>query len=87
MSLRRSHEDALLTSEEIAMIRQVLAACSNVLSWAAQHGSLQLETVVAEAAQAADLGRSPGGLAYRVNLAIDYLDFAPAARAASRSAR
>jgi hypothetical protein len=80
MTLRRAHEDAVLTSEEIAMIRQALTACSNVLAWAAQHGSLQLETVVTEVAEAAGPGRSPGGLACQVNLAIDYLDFAPAAR-------
>jgi hypothetical protein len=80
VTLRRAHEDAVLTSEEAAIIRQALAACSKVLTWAGQHGSLQLETVVAEAAEAAGLGRSPGGLAYQVSLAIDYLDFAPAAR-------
>jgi hypothetical protein len=80
MTLRAAHEDALLTGEETAMIRQALAACAQVLTWAGQHGSLQLETVVAEAAEAAGLGRSPGALAYRVSLAIDYLDFAPAAR-------
>ena len=80
MTLRRAHEDAVLTSEETAMIRQALAACATVLTWAGQHGSLQLETVVAEAAEAAGLGRSPRGLAYRVSLAIDYPDFAPAAR-------
>ena len=68
------------------MIRQALAACSNVLTWAAQHGSLQLETVVAEAAEAAGLGRSPGALACQVNLAIDYLDFAPAARSTAVTA-
>jgi hypothetical protein len=34
---------------------------------------------VTEAAEAAGLGRSPGALACQVNLAIDYLDFAPAA--------
>ena len=60
------------------MIRQVLAACAKVLTRAGQHGSLQLETVVAEAGEAAGLGRGPGGLACQVNLAIDYLDFAPA---------
>lgn len=78
MTLRRAHDQAVLTSEETAMIRRALAACSTVLTWAGQRGSLQLETVVAEAAQAAGLGRSPGGLACHVNLAIDYLDFAPA---------
>jgi hypothetical protein len=80
MTLRRAREDAVLTGEEVAMIRQALAACSTVLTWAGQHGSLQLETVVAGAAEAAGPGRSPGGLACRVSLAIDYLDFAPAAR-------
>lgn len=80
MTLRRARQDAVLTGEEAAMIRQALAACSNVLAWAARHGSLQLETVVTQAAEAAGLGRSPGALACQVNLAIDYLDFAPAAR-------
>jgi hypothetical protein len=80
MTLRRAHQDAVLTAPEIAMIRQVLSACSGVLTWAGQHGSLQLETIVTHAAEAAGLGRSPGALACQVNLAIDYLDFAPAAR-------
>ena len=80
MTLRARHEDAVLTSTETAMIRQALAACATVLTWAGQHGSLQLETVVAQATEAAGLGRSPGGLAHDVNLAIDCLDFAPAAR-------
>ena len=62
------------------MIRQALAACAKVLTGAGQHGSLQLETVVAEAAEAAGPGRTPGGLAYQVSLAIDYLGFAPATR-------
>jgi hypothetical protein len=82
MTLRRTHEQAVLTSEEITVIRQALAACSKVLAWAGQHGSLQLGDVVAEAAEAAGLGRSPGGLACTVSLAIDHLDFAPAPRSA-----
>jgi hypothetical protein len=80
MTLRRADEDAVLTAGETAMIRHALVACSDVLTWAGQHGSLQLETVVTKAAEAAGLGRSPGALACKVNLAIDYLDFAPAAR-------
>ncbi len=88
MTLRRAHQDAELTAEEITVIRQALVACSNVLTWAGQHGSLQLETVVAQATEAAaeitaaaGRGRTAGGLYYDVNLAIDYLDFAaPAAR-------
>ena len=80
MTLHRADEDAVLTAGETAMIRQALVACSDVLTWAARHGSLQPETVVTLAAEAAGLGRSPGALACKVNLAIDYLDFAPAAR-------
>jgi hypothetical protein len=80
MTLRRADEDAVLTAEEIAMIRHALVACSTVLTWAGQHGSLQLETIVTQAAEIAGLGRSPGALACKVNLAIDYLDFAQPAR-------
>jgi hypothetical protein len=80
MTLRRAGEGAMLTAGEVAMIRQALSACSDVLTWAGRHGSLQLETVVAHVAETAGLGGSPGALACQVNLAIDYLDFAPAAR-------
>ncbi len=44
MRLRAAHEEALPPGEETAMIRQALAACAKVLTWAGQHGSLQLET-------------------------------------------
>lgn len=87
MTLRRPHEDALLTSEEIAVIRRVLSACSQVLTWAGQHGSQELQVLLADVTQAAEGHRSPSGLAYHVNLAIDYLDFAPAARTGARSTR
>jgi hypothetical protein len=80
MTLRRAHEDAVLTSEEIAVIRRTLAACSQVLTWAGQHGDRQVREMMAEATRAAEGNRSPGGLAYYASLAIDYLDFAPAAR-------
>ncbi len=80
MTLRQPHEDALLTSDEIAVIRQALVACSKLLSWAAHDGGPQFREAAACAADDAGLGRSPGGLAYRASLAIDYLDFAPAAR-------
>ena len=80
MTLRQPHQDALLPAGDAARIRQVLAACSAVLTWAGQHGSLQLETVVAQAAEAAGLGRAPGALAYETCRAIDALDFSQAAR-------
>lgn len=78
MSLRRHDDDAVLTSQEIAFVRRVLIACSQVLTWASQHGDPQLREVIAEAAMAAEGNRSPGGLACSASLAIDYLDFAAA---------
>jgi hypothetical protein len=80
MTLRRTHEAAELTAEEIAVIRRALSACSQVLTWAGQHGDPEFCQMLAEATLAAEGNRSPGGLAYYVNLAIDYLDFAPPAR-------
>jgi hypothetical protein len=77
MTPRQAHQDAILTGEEIAVIREALAACSQLLGWAGQHGDPQFREAAAEAA---GLSRSPAGLAYHVSLAIDYLDFAPAAR-------
>ncbi len=79
MTLRATHHDAVLTSEEIAVIRRALTACSQVLTWAGQHGDQELREMLADVTRAAEGNRSPGGLAYYVNLAIDYLDFAPAA--------
>ena len=80
MTLRRDYQDAVLTCEEITLIRRALATCSQVLTWAEQHSGPQFRAAVAEASAAAGLPRSPSGLGYDVNLAIDYLDFAPAAR-------
>jgi hypothetical protein len=80
MTLRQPHEDAVLTSEEIAVIREALAACSKLLGWAGQHDDPGLRGAAAAATEAAGLSRSPSGLGYHVSLAIDYLDFAPAAR-------
>jgi len=77
VSLRQPHQDALLFSEEIPVIRRSLAACSKLLAWAEANGGPQFRQAVAEASGAARL--SPSGLAYEVSLPIDYLDFAPAA--------
>ncbi len=76
-ALRRPHEQAVLAPEEVARVRQVLADCSAVLSLIEDRarGLLQEATWAATADK-----RSPGGLIYHVNLAIDYLDFAPAVR-------
>ena len=80
MSLRRADEDALLTSEEIAMVRQVLVSCSHLLAWAGAHAGPAWHQAAAEITAAAGRGRTAGGLYYDVNLAIDYLDFAAPAR-------
>jgi hypothetical protein len=80
MSLRRPDEDAVLASEEIAMVRQVLVGCSNLLAWAGAHAGPAWHEAAAEITAAAGRGRTAGGLYYDVNLAIDYLDFAAPAR-------
>lgn len=79
MTLRQPRQDAVLPAGDAARMRQVLVACSTVLIWARKHGSLQLETVMAQAAEAAGLGRAPGTLAYETCLAIGTLDFSQAA--------
>ena len=76
MTLRRPGEDAVLASEEIAMVRQVLVACSDLLAWAGAHAGPAWHEAAAEITAAAGRGRTAGGLYYDVNLAIDYLDFA-----------
>lgn len=59
MRLRGTHQDAMLTSEEITLIRHTLTACSQVLTWAAEHASQQVREMIAEAAHAAHGNRSP----------------------------
>jgi hypothetical protein len=80
MTLRRPHEDAVLTSEEIAMVRQVLVSCSDLLAWAGAHAGPAWHEAAAEITAATGHGRTAGGIYYDVNLAIDYLDFAAPAR-------
>lgn len=80
MSLRLPWEEAVLSGEEITKVRQVLADCSAVLTAVQETGGPALSEVT----RAVTAGKhSPGGLIYHVNLAIDYLDFAPAARSLS----
>jgi hypothetical protein len=76
MTLRRPDEDAVLASEEIAMVRQVLVSCSDLLAWAGAHAGPAWHEAAAEITAAAGRGRTAGTLYYDVNLAIDYLDFA-----------
>jgi hypothetical protein len=82
MTLRQLHEDAVLPAGDAARIRQVLAACSQLLSWAEANCGPQFAAAAQDAAQAAGLSRAPGALACEVSLAIDTLDFSQAARSA-----
>jgi hypothetical protein len=79
MTLRQPHEDAVLTAADVAMIRQVLAACSDLIAWAEASCGPQFAAAAADAAEAAGLSRAPGALAGKASLAIDCLDFADAA--------
>ena len=69
----------VLTGEEAAVIRQALVTCAQMISAAGGHGP-QAGTLLAEVTRRLPGGRSPGGLLHDIGLAIDYLDFAPAAR-------
>jgi len=82
MTLRQPHQDALLPAAGAARIRQVLAACSELLSWAEVNCGPQFAAAAQDTAQAAGLSRAPGALAGEVNLAIDMLDFSQVARSA-----
>jgi hypothetical protein len=81
MMPRQPHEQAVLSGAEIAMVRQVLADCARLLIAAQDQAGPPACALLAEATRAATASkRCPGGLIYDINLAIDYLDFAPPAR-------
>jgi hypothetical protein len=82
MTLRLPCEDAVLPAADVAMIRQVLGACADLITWAERHCGTQFAAAAAEAAEAAGLSRAPGALAGQASLAIDCLDFADAAGSA-----
>jgi hypothetical protein len=81
VKLRLPHEQALLDSDEIAVVRRALADCARLLTSARHDASPQVAGLLREATWAATERKlSPDGLIYYINLAIDYLDFAPPAR-------
>jgi hypothetical protein len=82
MTLRQLHQDAILPAADAAMIRQVLGACSDLITWAERHCGREFAAAAAAAAGAAGLSRGPGALAGQASLAIDCLDFAEPARSA-----
>ena len=81
MTLRQPHQDAVLPAADVAMIRQVLGACSDLIAWAGRHCGPHFAEAASDGSQAAGLSRAPGALACQASLAIDCLDFAdPAGR-------
>jgi len=80
MTLRQPHQDAVLPAADAARIRQVLAACSQLLSWAEANCGPRFAAAAQDKVHLAGLSRAPGALAGEVNLAIDMLDFCDAAR-------
>ena len=80
MTLRQPHQDVLRPAGDAARIRQVLVACSQLLSWAEASCGPQFVAAAQDAAEAAGFSRAPGALGGEVNLAVDVLDFADAAR-------
>jgi len=80
MMVRAPHEEALLTGADIALVRQVLADCARLLERARADAG-PAGGLLAEATRAATASKHcPDGMLYYINLAIDYLDFAPAPR-------
>jgi hypothetical protein len=79
---RQPHEDMLLTAADAARFRQVLAACSMLVSWAEASLGPRFAAAAQDAAEAAGLSRAPGALAGEVNLAIDVIDFSSPGRRA-----
>jgi hypothetical protein len=80
--LRQPDQDAIMPAAGAARMRQVLVTCSQLLSWAEANCGPQFTAAAQDTAQAAGFSRAPGALTGEVNLAIDTLDFADAARSA-----
>ena len=80
MTLPGPDNDIRLTSDDVQLIRSVLAACSQLLHWAERWGDAQFRAELDDAARWAKGGRTLGQLRYDVNLSIDYLDFADPVR-------
>jgi hypothetical protein len=80
MTLRRPGEDAIVTAQDMAMIRRLLVTCSDVLIWAGLHAGTDYRYAVADITAAAGRSATAGGLVSDVNLAIDILDFTEPAR-------
>jgi hypothetical protein len=80
MTAASDSKKIVLSGEEAAYVRNVLAICSQALARAHDHASPIAGALLAEAVAAVADGKGVNSLIYEVNLAIDYLDFAPGAR-------
>jgi hypothetical protein len=80
MTLRQPHQDAVLPAGDAVRIREVLVACSQLLSWAEANAGPLFAAAAQDTAETAGFSRAPGALAYQVNLATGMLDFCDAAR-------
>jgi hypothetical protein len=80
MTLRLPCQDAVLPAADAAMIRQILGACADLITWAERHCGTQFAAAAADAAEAAGFSRAPGALAGQASVAIDCLDFTEPAR-------
>jgi hypothetical protein len=69
----------VLSGDGTAYLRQVLVTCSQLLT-VAHRDSRPASALLADMTREQAGGRSPEGLLYDLSLAVDYLDFAPAAR-------
>ena len=78
--LRQPDQDAILPAADAARMRQVLVTCSQLLAWAEATCGPRFTAAAQDVAEAAGFSRVPGALVGEVNLAIDTLDFADAAR-------
>jgi len=76
MTLRQPCQDAILPAQDATRIREILAACADLIEWAGKNCGPQFAAAAQDAGEAAGLGRAPGALAYHASLAIDYIDFA-----------
>jgi hypothetical protein len=79
MTLRQPGQDAVLPATDVAMIRQVLGACADLIAWGEKNCGREFAWAAGDAAETAGFSRAPGALAGQASLAIDILDFADAA--------
>lgn len=76
----REDKAIILTAEEAAFVRQALCASSGIFARAERAGGPGLRALRAAALDTVADGRPLDQVHSHVNLAVDYIDFAPPAR-------